>query len=549
MKVSVARLSLALMLVCGVSACAKGTMGSEITDGGIDASQADACVPADHEECNDRDDDCDGLIDEDFDTKNSACLEGVGACGAQGIFVCSPDHSGVVCDAIVGMPTEELCDGIDNDCDGMMDEDFNAGHPCDGDDADVCADGVLVCDGLHATKCNDGPDMSPELCDTFDNDCDGKFDEGFDLGLACDGADTDSCKEGVIVCNGPMATKCNDNTTSTVERCNGLDDDCANGPDDTFNVGQSCSAGLGACLRNGTFMCTSNGLGTACSATAGSPSPEVCGDGIDQDCNGADAICPTNDRPSGAIDISAGGTYTVDLSTANDDNWNPTTAGNPDLDCGNQGGRDVFYQFTLPAEEVVYYDTFASNFDSITRLYPGACTALGNIIACGDDACGTTRSQGARDLAAGTYCLVVDQFGSAATTGAASLTFLRTGRTGTKLPSTSGTVTGTTVGGPNNFSSTSCEVNTPGPEAYHFWASCPGANTASANTCTSTPFDTIVTMKSNAVGTDIACSDDDCGVHSKIVGKSITGAGIQWIVIDGFGGASGAYSLAYTVSN
>ena len=132
-----------------------------------------------------------------------------------------------------------------------------------------------------------------------------------------------------------------------------------------------------------------------------------------------------------------------DLTAAHDDNWAASTAS---LDCGDQGGRDAFYTFTLPAEEVVYFDSFASSFDTVIRVFAGACTSIGATQACSDDACSTTRSQGALDLPAGTYCLVLDQFSSTTTAGAASLTFKRGGRSGLALPAASGSVTGTTPG-------------------------------------------------------------------------------------------------------
>src|SRR5437868_695044 len=50
-----------------------------------------------------------------------------------------------------------------------------------------------------------------------------------------------------------------------------------------------------------------------------SPTPELCGDGIDQDCDGIDPPCPPNDQPNGAIDISNGGDFTADLRYAHDD--------------------------------------------------------------------------------------------------------------------------------------------------------------------------------------------------------------------------------------
>ena len=110
--------------------------------------------------------------------------------------------------------------------------------------------------------------------------------------------------------------------------------------------------------------CATRRTSVVCGATAGPPSAETCGNGIDEDCNGNDVACPTNDTAAGAIDISAGGTFTMDLTAANDDNWAQATG-----DCGDQGGRDVFYTLHAAPAEVVYFDTFASGFDSVVRIF------------------------------------------------------------------------------------------------------------------------------------------------------------------------------------
>lgn len=389
-----------------------------------------------------------------------------------------------------------------------------------------------------------------ELCNGVDDDCDGDIDEGFGLGAACDGDDADACAEGVVVCDGAGGTTCNDHSGDTVERCNGIDDDCQNGIDDPWPVGQSCSIGLGACARDGHLVCNSTQDGVRCDATAGAPGAETCGNGIDEDCNGADSVCPTNDTAAGAIDISAGGTWTVDLSAAHDDNWSPTTA---TLDCGDMGGRDVFYTFTLPAEEVVYYDSFGSNFDTVIRVFAGACTSLGTNLACADDECGQTRSQGATDLAAGTYCLVVDQFSSSTTAGMATLHFLRGGRTGTGIAAATGSVSGTTTGRANQ-STAGCEANSAQSDAGYFFLTCPATTyTVGANTCTGTAFDSIVYLRSGAATTaDVACSDDvsGCGngLDGKFTGASVSGANLQWLIVDGFGTTgNGGFTLTYTI--
>jgi len=535
--------ALAAVLAAGCASAGEARLGD--SDAGGDAATVDACSPV-PETCNGEDDDCDLKIDETFADKGSACVEGMGVCAVDGVAVCNSTGTDLECSAQAGTPATESCDGLDNDCDGNTDESFMVGMPCDGSDGDVCADGVIACTSLTTAACNDGPGNAGEICDAFDNDCDGNTDEGFNLGAACDGTDSDLCNEGVIVCNAATGgAKCGDTTSNSVEVCNGMDDDCTNGADDPWPVGQSCTVGLGMCQRSGSLMCNTGGTNVACSANAGAPITEICGNGTDEDCNGADAACPANDLPSGAIDISAGGTFTVDLAAAHDDNWTAGTG------CGNQGGRDAFYQFVLPATEVVYYDTFGSSFDSVVRVFAGSCSALGAVQKCSDDACAQQRSQGAIELPAGTFCLVVDQFQASTVGGAATLTFRRGGRAGVALTGTSGSFTGTTTGKVNSTVA-GCEANSNQPDVAHFITSCPGANSISANTCAGTAFDSVLYLRTGTATTDSACSDDasGCGngLQSRITGASVSGANLQWLIVDGFGmTGNGAYTLTYSI--
>ena len=140
--------------------------------------------------CDGLDNDCDLYIDETYPEENQLCgfIEGadygVGVC-VPGVFVC--EDAAPRCEGHVG-PSEELCDGLDNDCDGTIDEgvanstaivcyDGPAGTMAIGE----CRAGVRYCqDGGFDGPCDGEVLPVPEICDDKDNDCDGEVDEGFD---------------------------------------------------------------------------------------------------------------------------------------------------------------------------------------------------------------------------------------------------------------------------------------------------------------------------------------------------------------------------------
>jgi len=274
-----------------------GTDPDDPDSDGDGVGDADDCGPMDPSMVPGRPEDCNG-VDDDCDATTDETTDGDG----DGFSACDGDCDDGDASVYVGAP--EVCDGVDNDCDPattelVTDEDGDGWRRCDGD-------------------CNDAdPNSWPgaaELCDGLDNDCDGQAEQPKQVELidwwpdedgdgAGAGAPVSSCAP--VPMHVQTAGDCDDGDATVwpgaPELCDGIDNDCDGAvetpaelvfltwfeDDDGDGFGSTATEFL-ACDQPETAVRTPGDCDDADDAVFPGAF-EVCGDSVDEDCDGSEA--------------------------------------------------------------------------------------------------------------------------------------------------------------------------------------------------------------------------------------------------------------------
>lgn len=283
-----------------------------VTDNTDCDDQDNDIFPGASEVCNSEDDDCDGSIDEeaiDFTTYyEDNDDDGYGNAAAPTQACVLPDGFSITmgdCDDTrddVSPVSDEVCDGVDNDCDGNLDENTAIDAETwyldyDSDGFGASSVSVVSCEApsgfvSNTTDCNDlsalsNPDAD-EICDNEDNDCNGVVDDStaldtftFYLDSDNDGFGTTDSVEACTLPSGyaEQTGDCDDNDNgqnpNAAEFENGEDDNCDGDIDE----------GTNAFDDDGDGYSEHDGDCDDTNSTISPDGTEVC-DGVDNDCDG-----------------------------------------------------------------------------------------------------------------------------------------------------------------------------------------------------------------------------------------------------------------------